>query len=257
MRERCNMELKIQDIKVSFGDKKVLKGVNLELSGEGLYAVVGVNGTGKSVLMKSLAGIQAYSGKTILTDGDEACPKKDIAYVPQATNLNSSLTAFEMVLLGKVKQLRLRVPDDVISEVYEVMDRLKIRNLENQKFASLSGGQKQLVIMAQALLSKPKLLLLDEPTSALDLYHQLNLLSLAGQYCKESGAMAIIIMHDLSQAARFCKKIAVLKDGKVFRFGKPKEVLTEQIIRDVFNVDAEIGCSGSGYTTVLPVAITT
>ena len=87
MRERCNMELKIQDIKVSFGDKKVLKGVNLELSGEGLYAVVGVNGTGKSVLMKSLAGIQAYSGKTILTDGDEACPKKDIAYVPQATNL--------------------------------------------------------------------------------------------------------------------------------------------------------------------------
>lgn len=256
MRERCNMALRIQDIQVNFGDKQVLKGVNLEFFGEGLYAVIGVNGTGKSVFMKSLAGIQPYRGNAELTDGKERCSRSDIAYVPQATNLNSSLTAFEMVLLGKVKQLKIRVPDDIISEVYEVMERLRIRNLENQKFASLSGGQKQLVIMAQALLSRPKLLLLDEPTSALDLYHQLNLLSLAGQYCAESGAMAIIIMHDLSQAARFCKKIAVLKDGKVFRFGSPKEVLTKNIIKDVFQVDAEIGCSGSGYTTVLPVAIT-
>ncbi|MBQ5474850.1 MAG: ABC transporter ATP-binding protein, partial [Lachnospiraceae bacterium] len=185
--------------------------------------------------------------------GDMVCITPEL--IEYFTSLNSSLTSFEMVLLGKVNHLKMRVSDEMVKEVYEVMERLNIRSLEEQTFSSLSGGQKQLIIMAQALISKPKLLLLDEPTSALDLYHQLNLLSLARQYCKETGAITIVIMHDLSQAARFCKRITILKDGKVFAYGKPQEVLTEINIKEVFKVDAEIGFSNSGYTTVQPVAI--
>lgn len=255
MNDHFDMKIKLEDIKVSFGLKKVLDGVNLEYVGEGIYAIIGVNGTGKSVLMKSIAGIQTYSGKVSITNCKKICQKEDIAYEPQVTSLNSSLTSFEMVLLGKVNHLKMRVSDEMVKEVYEVMERLNIRSLEEQTFSSLSGGQKQLIIMAQALISKPKLLLLDEPTSALDLYHQLNLLSLARQYCKETGAITIVIMHDLSQAARFCKRITILKDGKVFAYGKPQEVLTEINIKEVFKVDAEIGFSNSGYTTVQPVAI--
>jgi iron complex transport system ATP-binding protein len=149
----------------------------------------------------------------------------------------------------------MRVPDEFIKEVNDVMDLLKIKKLEDQIFGSLSGGQKQLVIMAQALISKPKLLLLDEPTSALDLYHQLNLLSIARNYCKDTGALALIIMHDLSQTARFCEDIVILKDGIVLESGNPQDVLTPKNIREVFNVDAEIGKSIAGYTTVLPVNI--
>ncbi len=255
MTEHYEMILSLKDIKVSFGAKKVLLGIDTEFIGSGMHGIIGTNGTGKSVLMKSIAGIMLHSGKVHLTDHGEKCSRTEIAYVPQTTSLDSSLTAFEMVLIGKLRELKMRVPDEIIQEVYDVMDLLKIRSLEDQVFSALSGGQKQLVIMAQALISKPKLLLLDEPTSALDLYHQLNLLSIARKYCKETGALALIIMHDLSQAARFCEDIVILKDGIVLESGIPQDVLTPQNIREVFKVDAEIGKSSSGYTTVLPIKI--
>ncbi len=255
MTDCYKMALSLENIKVSFGIKQVLKGVNAHFTGPGMHAIIGTNGTGKSVLMKSIAGILSYSGQIQLTDHAKTCSRTEIAYVPQTANLDSSLTAFEMILLGKLRELKFRVPDEFIKEVNDVMDLLKIKKLEDQIFGSLSGGQKQLVIMAQALISKPKLLLLDEPTSALDLYHQLNLLSIARNYCKDTGALALIIMHDLSQTARFCEDIVILKDGIVLESGYPQDVLTQKNIREVFNVDAEIGKSITGYTTVLPVNI--
>lgn len=249
------LKLEIHDVRLSFGPFEVLKGVNASFTEKTMNSVIGINGAGKSVLMKSIAGLLKAQGHISLTDGEQKFGHAHIAYVPQMAYSTSALTAVEMVLLGKVRKLNWRVRDDVLREVDEMMERLNIGHLAEKKFSDLSGGQKQMVIMAQSFISRPRLLLLDEPTSALDLYHQLRLLDVTREYCQEHNAIAIVVMHDLSLVSRFSDEIVLLNEGRSVRQGRPDQVLIPDLLEQVYHVVVDVSRTASGFTTVTPVRV--
>lgn len=247
------LKLELQDVRLSFGRQEVLTGVNACFWEGSMNSVIGVNGAGKSVLMKSIAGLLRAGGSIALSDGEQSFSRAHIAYVPQMAYSTSALTAVEMVLLGQVSRLSWRVKGELLREVDEMMERLGISHLAEKRFSQLSGGQKQMVIMAQSFISKPRLLLLDEPTSALDLYHQLRLLDVTREYCRQHGAIAIVVMHDLSLVSRFSDEIMLLHGGKSVRQGPPEAVLLPDLLEQVYHVVVDVSCTKSGFTTVTPV----
>ena len=195
------LTLSIQNLSVHFSGNCVIHDVSATLHGGEMVAVIGRNGVGKTTLIKAVARLIKGSGDVALYDDKgHLFSDRDIAYVPQLESVTSRLTAFEMVLLGLVKDLRWKVTDAQIEKVMATLTELGLDGLSRKPVCSLSGGQKQLVFMAQAFVSRPKVLLLDEPTSALDLRHQLVVMDLARKYTQETGAITLFVVHDLMLA---------------------------------------------------------
>ena len=157
------LTLSIQNLSVHFSGNHVINDVSATLHGGEMVAVVGRNGVGKTTLIKAIARLIKRSGDVALYDDKgNLFSDRDIAYVPQLESVTSRLTAFEMVLLGLVKDLRWKVTDEQIEKVADTLAELGLDSLSRKPVCSLSGGQKQLVFMAQAFVSRPKVLLLDE-----------------------------------------------------------------------------------------------
>lgn len=245
----------VHNLSVHFGSREILKNIHAHFEEGTINSVIGINGVGKSVFMKSVAGMIHHTGTVSLIDNGKSLNKDAFAYVPQMAQASSPLTAMEIVLLGKVRSLKWHVSEEELNEVEQIMKLLHIEHLANQIFSELSGGQKQMVTMAQALIGKPKLLLLDEPTSALDLYHQLELLQVTRDYCITNHVIALVVMHDLSLVSRFSDQILLLKSGEVLIQGPPSEVLKESILEDVYHVRIEISETRAGYRTILPLEV--
>ena len=247
--------LETRDITVKYGENVILNGISADFKSGVMTAVIGSNGVGKTTYLKSIAGLINSSGKTALCeDGIRTFNKKEIAYVPQLGALNTKLTVFEMVLLGLVNNLKWHVTDEQIDKVCEIMKELGIERISKQPFNTLSGGQKQLVSMAQSLIGRPKVLLLDEPTSALDLRHQLIVMDIAKKYTEENNVVTIFIVHDLMLASRYGKNIMVLHNGGVFGYDSADKILTPELIETVYGVKARVISVEEGYHLVLPLS---
>jgi len=249
------LKLKIEGLNVYYSDKQVLKNVYATFGGGEMTAVIGKNGAGKTTFIKAIANQVKRSGKVSLYDDKDKTiyPISDIAYLPQISSINSGLTVFEMVLLGLVKNLRWRVTDEQIAAVNEVLTELNLVELSDRPFNNLSGGQKQLVSMAQSLVSKPKVLLLDEPTSALDLRHQLIVMDLAREYTKKRGAITIFVVHDLMLASRYCDNMILLDDMGIKVHDKLERVMVPELLEDVYNVKISVEKTSQGYLNVIPI----
>ncbi|SHH16476.1 ABC transporter ATP-binding protein [Tepidibacter thalassicus] len=248
------INMKISNIGVSFQNKTVLKDISAVLKGGELTSIIGPNGTGKTTLIKSIARLIKSRGDVVLTDSHgNSLSKNSIAYVPQMSTTTTELSVFEMVLLGRVKDLTWKVEKHHIDAVTQMLKDLGLLSLSYFPFCKLSGGQRQLVTMAQALVSKPKVLLLDEPTSALDLRHQLQVLDIAQQYTKQTGAITLVVLHDLALVARYSDNILLLHDGKIVKKGLPKDVLDPNLLQEVYKVEVDVSVSNGGYTTVTPI----
>lgn len=249
------LKLKIEDLNVSYSDKQILKDVCATFHGGEMTAVIGKNGAGKTTFIKAIADQVKRRGKVTLFDDKDGTvyPKTDIAYLPQMGAINSGLTVFEMVLLGLVKELRWKVTEEQVAAVNEVLTELNIMELSKRPFNNLSGGQKQLVSMAQSFVSKPKVLLLDEPTSALDLKHQLIVMELARQYTKKKGAITIFVVHDLMLASRYCDNMLLLDDMGIKAYDKPEKVLIPGLLESVYDVKLSVEKTSLGYLNVVPI----
>ncbi len=186
---------------------------------------------------------------TRLACGDEGnlFSDRDIAYVPQLESVTSRLTAFEMVLLGLVKGLRWKVTDEQIEKVMDTLAELGLDSLSRKPVCSLSGGQKQLVFMAQAFVSRPKVLLLDEPTSALDLRHQLVVMDLARKYTQENGAITLFVVHDLMLASRCSSRLLMLHEGRIKAFDTAERVLLPYLLGAVYDMEASVERTLPGF----------
>lgn len=246
--------LKTRNISVSFGEKVVLNNISADFESGIMTAIIGSNGVGKTTYLKAVAHLIKRQGSAELDeDGTISFNKKEIAYVPQLRNLQTRLTVFEMVLLGLVSSLKWHVSEEQTEKVWRTLKELGIDHIARQPFHTLSGGQKQLVSMAQSLIGRPKVLLLDEPTSALDLKHQLIVMDLAERYTREQNAVTIFVVHDLMLASRYGSNLLVLHKGEIYAYDRAERILKPELIREVYGVESKILLLEEGYQMVLPL----
>ena len=232
------MSLILEHVRVNYGRNNILADINAQLEPGQIVGLIGPNGTGKSTLIKSIAGVQAYSGT--ISWQNAPVNLRDIGFMPQNSRVEAELSVLETVLLGKHDRLGLRVGSAYIDAAAAILEDFRIGHLHDRCMTRLSGGQQQLVLLAQRLLREPKLLLLDEATSALDIRHQMQVFDRLNAYVARTGALVVIAIHDLNLASLFCDTILMLKDAHVFAYGRAQEVLTEGNVAAMYGVATRV-----------------
>ncbi|WP_252724405.1 ABC transporter ATP-binding protein [Vibrio hepatarius] len=245
--------MSLNDVAVNMGGKSILTPINATFKSGEFSAILGPNGAGKTTLLKTMMGLVPSTGTlgAFLDDG-QSIPRTCYSYLCQLNKSSSQLTVIEVVLLGLVHSLNWRITLEQEQRAESILIELGLLHLATRTFSHLSGGQQQLVSMAQALVGRPSILLLDEPTSALDLKHQVQVLALARDYTLEHQCITIAVLHDLSMAARYCDHLLLLDKGKVQKAGAPREVLDETILSRVYQVDVDVGRCSKGHLHVTP-----
>lgn len=238
------MDLTVNDLCVSIGKKQIVDKISLKVENNSFVALLGPNGSGKSTLLRSIYRTLKPDSGVILLDGREAAqiPHKKIAenmaVVGQFNNINFDFTVREIVMMGRTPHLKMLQPERSLD--YEIVDealqKVGMYEFAERGFSSLSGGEKQRIILARAIAQQPKLIILDEPTNHLDVRYQLQILSIV----KKMGINILVALHDLSLASQFSDYIYMLKDGLVYCEGVPGEVITKDTIRQVYEIDCEI-----------------
>ena len=213
-----------------------------------VLGVIGPNGAGKSTALRALAGLQGPCAKWNGTP----LPQPQIGYLPQVFHLDARLSVLEVVLLGKRESLGWRVASTDLRAAQAVLAGLNLSHLAARQIESLSGGQQQMVLLAQRLLRAPRLMVLDEPTSALDLHHQLAILRHLQAYARRTQSVIVMALHDLTLAARFCDQLILLRHGTQVAAGATDDVLTSPAISDCWQITAEILHSMDGCKVIVP-----
>lgn len=253
--------IQINKFNFSYGDRKVLNDINLNLKKNKLTGILGPNGCGKSTLLKNILGYLKGESGEISIDGinSKKLSSKEkaklISLVPQKSQLVSSLEVEEFVLMGRLPHLKnswdgYSENDKKIAQKYIL--ELELKNFLKRKAPTLSGGEFQRVLLARALTQETKILLLDEPTSALDLNHALDLMNKVKKTVTESGLTAVAVLHDLNLAAMFCDEIVMLKNGKVFAQGTPKETFTIKNLKTIYDLDSIICYMENDIPYIIP-----
>ncbi|WP_038298931.1 ABC transporter ATP-binding protein [Metaclostridioides mangenotii] len=234
------MKLEFDNISVSIKNKEILKGVNLETKDKNIVGIIGPNGSGKSTLIKTLFLIAEYQSGRILLNGKDikSIRKKEIArkiaYIGQDTSTAFEFTAKQIIEMGRYPYgSKARDLDKIVRESLKLLD---IEHFINRNILTLSGGERKLVYLARAIAQETEMIVLDEPTNHLDIKHQIMILN----YLKNSGKSVLMVIHDLNLAAKFCDELYLLSDGQVYASGSPKEVLTKENVKNVFEVNGEL-----------------
>jgi len=242
--------LALQGVGASYGKTSVLADVTLaELRSGTVTAVIGPNAAGKSTLFKRIAGL--IKGPGLVELSDTARGPQAICYMPQDTGANAVLTVYESVLLSAKQGSSWRVSDAELTQIDGLLKALRIDNLAFRGLGELSGGQRQLVSLAQALVRRPEVLLMDEPTSALDLHRQIEVLGLVGDLAKRDGMIVMIAIHELNHALRYCENTIVIAHGKMAASGATASVITTEMLRNIYRIDARVETCSRGTPFVV------
>lgn len=238
------MRLSAHGVGHRYQERVVLSGVDLTVAGGELLAVVGPNGSGKSTLLRRLSGSLRGPGVVLLDGADlTRLPARLLAQrvtmLEQEVSTDFAFRVEDLVFLGR-HPYRVRLgpmsPRDRAA-VRQAMDAMGILDLAPRLFSQLSGGERRKVLLAAVLAQEPQVLLLDEPTAHLDVHHQFEITSLLSRLA-EDGRAVLCALHDLNLAAAFAHRLLLLKGGRVVALGLPAEVLTRELLREVFGVDA-------------------
>jgi iron complex transport system ATP-binding protein len=245
----------LRDVDFAYDERPVLRRISFDLQDGDFVGIVGPNGSGKSTLIDLIDGLQQPGAGEVLISGvptrkirrrQMAC---EVALVPQHFTLDFDLSVREVVEMGAYCRGK---DAEAGGEADLTLARLGVPELAARRFTELSGGEKQLVVLAQALMQRAKLLLLDEPASALDVSHQLRLFDLLKELNGE-GLSVLCILHDLNLAIHYFDKLLVLSEGEVAAYGPPDEVLRPEIVEAVYGVRAYLHKhAGRTYLTFSP-----
>ncbi len=251
------MSLAVQGLSLQRGHRQLLDQIDLVLAPGELVCLLGPNGAGKSTLIRCLDGIWKANAGSIHIDGmplhrlgrEELA--RTIAYVPQQSGETLGLSVAEMVTLGRAAHRHRESGAERRAQVEQVLARFNLRAMAQRPFDALSGGERQRVLIARAVAQDAHYMLLDEPTSALDLRHQLETLRTVRSLVDDNGIGALMAIHDLSAAARFADRVALLDQGRLVALGAWQDVLTPQRLEAVFGVRAHVGVV-DGLPYILP-----
>lgn len=256
--EQTAPELVIQHLSAGYRNRPIIKNLSLMPMQEGqIVSLIGPNAAGKSTLLRAIAGLLPATGSVKLGDTEIlGLPlveqAKHITYTPQELPQQVALTVLETVMgaLQVSRESRQDV-DEAMQKSLLVMDRLGISHLAMEQLDRLSGGQRQLTSLAQTLVREPKVLLLDEPISALDLHYQLRVMKQVREFAAEKRMIVLVVLHDLSIAARWSDRIVILAKGEVVAEGTPKEAITPDVLSSVYQVKARVESCSQGSFTVM------
>ena len=240
------MSLRIDSLCQGYGRKMILDDITFDVDEGEIVTVLGPNGSGKSTLIKTVCNVMRPISGNITANGEtisDSDPKKfsrTIGYVPQRYQTMDFMKVFDAVLIGRAPHISWSYSDNDLQKAHDAMETMGVLDLADMYTNDLSGGQMQKVTIARALAQEPKYLVLDEPTSALDLKNQLDALKAVRDVARENGTGILMAMHHLSLAMKYSDRILMLKDNRMYAYGTPDEVITEQSIWDVYGVRSEI-----------------
>ena len=239
--------LSTHGITFSYGDRPILRDVGFEALQPGqLTALIGPNASGKSTLFRTIAGLlKPSAGQVHLNDTDLSTITtrerlKRVCFMPQFFAANAALTVFDVVMMAQKNLSGWRVTSEDMEAVGSALHAAGIGHLSEAYISELSGGQSQMVSVAQALIRRSEVYLFDEPTSALDLHHQLSVLSQIKSAVRKRDAIGIVALHDLNLAARFADRLILLGQGRILAEGTPQDVLNHSELAATYGVDIEI-----------------
>lgn len=254
--------LEIERVDFSYFDGLVLEDINLSVKAGEMVGLLGPNGSGKTTLIKLASGILKPRRGEVRLDGNSLRDlsrrfiASNVAVVPQQFHIPFAFTASEVVMLGRTPFFK-ALADESEADRLAVDNSLEvvgIEALEERRFDELSGGERQKIILAMALAQQPRLLLLDEPTVHLDIAHQMEMLELVRGLNIERGLTVVAAMHDLNLASLYFDRLVLLKEGRVWADGTPRQVLTETGINEVFSasVRVETHPTGAPHIVIMP-----
>jgi iron complex transport system ATP-binding protein len=243
------VRLYTENLNIGYDERLIVKNLSVKIPDKKITTIIGSNGCGKSTLLKAITRIIAQQSGMVVLDGKNISKEntknlaKKMAILPQTPESASGLTVGELVSYGRFPYQkgfgRLTKKD------FQVIDwALEVTGIIDFKFRpvdSLSGGQRQRVWIAMALAQETEIIFLDEPTTYLDMAHQLEVLELLQKLNLEQGRTIVMVLHDLNQAARFADYIIALKEGQIVKAGECEKVITHDVLKQVFQIDAQIG----------------
>ena len=238
------MEILAEAVKMAFGSKQILKGIDFTLRNKEFVGIIGPNGSGKSTFLKCVYRVQRPSAGRIRFNGrdlDELSYRESalqLAVVAQHNVYSFDFSVLEVVLMGRSPHKKLLQRDNL--EDYRIARRalavVGLADFEERSFATLSGGEQQRVILARALTQQTECLVLDEPTNHLDIKYQLQIMDIV----KSLDLTVVAAVHDLNIAAMYCDRLVAIKEGQVVGVGTPRQLLTKQFIYDMYEVRSKV-----------------
>lgn len=238
------MDLQVKNLEVDISTKKIIKNVTFSVEDSEFVGLIGPNGSGKSTLLKAIYRVLKYTSGSVFLNGQDMKkinPKdiaKNLGVVSQFNNINFDFKVLDVVLMGRSphKSLLQSENEGDYNIAIDSLKKVGMENYADRGFSSLSGGEKQRVILARSLTQKPKILILDEPTNHLDIKYQIEIMNVV----KKLGICVLAALHDISLASQYCDKIIVLKDGNIVTQGTPEDVVTSEMIKSVYDIDSYI-----------------
>ena len=238
------MNIEVKDVSVVLSRKQIVTDASLKVREKEFVGLLGPNGSGKTTLLKSIYRVLKPSSGVVLMDGTDmkAMTYRESArrmgVVSQFHNLSFDFTAMEMVLMGRSPHKR--ALDRDTEEDYRIAEdalrRVDMLDFRDRSFLTLSGGEKQRIILARALAQQVEMLILDEPTNHLDIKYQIQIMDVV----KSLGVGVLAALHDLNLTLMYCTYVYVLKEGRIVAHGPTEEVVTEKLIEDVYEVDCSV-----------------
>lgn len=238
------MNLTAEHLSITLAGTDIVEDISLSVEKGQFVGLIGPNGCGKSTLLKSIYKvIKPQKGLVFLGEKDvlkssARMISKEMGVVGQFNELSFDFTVHEMVMMGRTPHKHLMESDSLkdYDIVADALDRVHLSAYADRSYLTLSGGEKQRVILARAIAQQPKFLILDEPTNHLDIKYQLQILSVV----KSLNIGVLAALHDLSMASVYCDILYVIKQGEVLASGRPKDILTNELIRQVYDINCEV-----------------